>query len=97
MVQPKDLLKASLEAGRELFRHPSAPDTTPHAEPTPAAHHHALSLVPIRAIGPSERERVARHLLHLEPQDRYLRFIVRRRRYVARQCNQFVDQYYRIW
>ena len=74
MVQPKDLLKASLEAGRELFRHPSAPDTTPHAEPTPAAHHHALSLVPIRAIGPSERERVARHLLHLEPQDRYLRF-----------------------
>jgi len=74
MVQPIDLLKASLEAGRELFRHPSAPDTTPHAEPTPAAHHHALSLVPIRAIGPSERERVARHLLHLEPQDRYLRF-----------------------
>jgi GNAT superfamily N-acetyltransferase len=74
MVQPKDLLKASLEAGRELFRHPTAPDTAPHAEPTPAAHHHALSLVPIRAIGPSERERVARHLLHLEPQDRYLRF-----------------------
>jgi GNAT superfamily N-acetyltransferase len=74
MVQPKDLLKASLEAGRELFRHPTAPDTAPHAEPTPAAHHHALSLVPIRAIGPSERERVARHLLHLGPQDRYLRF-----------------------
>ncbi len=31
-------------------------------------------LVPIRAIGPGERERIACHLLELEPHDRYLRF-----------------------
>lgn len=31
-------------------------------------------LVPIRAIGPGERVRIARHLLALEPHDRYLRF-----------------------
>ncbi len=32
------------------------------------------ALVPIRAIGPSERFRIASHLLALEPPDRYLRF-----------------------
>lgn len=31
-------------------------------------------LVPIRAIGPGERGRIERHLLELEPHDRYLRF-----------------------
>lgn len=30
--------------------------------------------VPIRSIGPAQRERIAAHLLGLEPQDRYLRF-----------------------
>ena len=73
MVQPKGLLKASLEAGRELLRPltPSGADTD--ARPA-AGRQHALALVPIRAIGPSERERVARHLLALQAQDRYLRF-----------------------
>ena len=32
------------------------------------------SLVPIRALGVSHRERIAQHLLQLNPQDRYLRF-----------------------
>ena len=31
-------------------------------------------LVPIRSIGPDERERIARHLLALDTHDRYLRF-----------------------
>jgi GNAT superfamily N-acetyltransferase len=31
-------------------------------------------LVPIRSLGPNHIERIARHLLALEPQDRYLRF-----------------------
>jgi GNAT superfamily N-acetyltransferase len=30
--------------------------------------------VPIRSLGPSHRQRIARHLLSLEPSDRYLRF-----------------------
>ena len=31
-------------------------------------------MVPIRSLGPEHRERIARHLLALEPHDRYLRF-----------------------
>ncbi|WP_265289783.1 GNAT family N-acetyltransferase [Verminephrobacter eiseniae] len=31
-------------------------------------------MAPIRALGPSHRERIAGHLLQLEPADRYLRF-----------------------
>lgn len=31
-------------------------------------------LVPIRSLGANHRERIARHLLALEPRDRYLRF-----------------------
>ena len=31
-------------------------------------------LVPIRSLGPSHRERIATHLLSLDPADRYLRF-----------------------
>ena len=31
-------------------------------------------LVPIRSIGPAHRDRIAAHLLALDPQDRYLRF-----------------------
>ena len=34
----------------------------------------ATPLVPIRSLGPRHRERIARHLLALDPQDRYLRF-----------------------
>lgn len=31
-------------------------------------------MVPIRSLGANHRERIARHLMALEPQDRYLRF-----------------------
>lgn len=34
----------------------------------------ASPVVPIRSLGPHHRERIAEHLLALDPQDRYLRF-----------------------
>ena len=73
MVQPKALLKASLDAGRELLR-PMAPAGDAADASQASTGHHALALVPIRSIGPSERERMVDHLLALERQDRYLRF-----------------------
>jgi len=47
--------------------HPSADAPAPAPAPTPV-------MVPIRSIGPRERERIAQHLLALKPHDRYLRF-----------------------
>lgn len=73
MVQPKALIKASLDAGRELLR-PLVTGGEPVEAQASGGKHHALALVPIRSIGPSERERVARHLLALDKPDRYLRF-----------------------
>lgn len=67
MLNPADLIKASIEAGRELL----------HLERQggdPQQPQRAHVLVPIRALGEGHRERIARHLLALEPQDRYLRF-----------------------
>ncbi|MES2483709.1 MAG: GNAT family N-acetyltransferase [Pseudomonadota bacterium] len=32
------------------------------------------SIVPIRSLGPAHREKIAEHLLAMDPQDRYLRF-----------------------
>ena len=68
MIDAKNLLKASLEVGRDFLRPPSeVPREAPDARPAP-------SLVPIRSLGSNHRERIARHLLALEPGDRYLRF-----------------------
>ncbi|MDR7308050.1 GNAT family N-acetyltransferase [Rhodoferax saidenbachensis] len=67
MVDTKSLIRASLEAGREFLRPPSESDDTGTPRATPA-------LVPIRSLGENHRGRIARHLLALEPQDRYLRF-----------------------
>ncbi|MDB5967307.1 MAG: GCN5-related N-acetyltransferase [Polaromonas sp.] len=70
MVTPGALLKASLSASREFFRPPSAREGVREpgrASATPV-------MVPIRSIGPSHGQRIARHLLGLEPHDRYLRF-----------------------
>lgn len=39
-----------------------------------AAHHNPHALIPIRSIGPGERERILQHLLALAEHDRYLRF-----------------------
>ena len=66
MVEAKVLIKASLDAGRELLRSPAA-----HAS---AAHDAAPLIVPIRSLGPAHRERITSHLLALDEHDRYLRF-----------------------
>ncbi len=68
MVQPKALIQASLEGGRDLLR-PPAERTGDEAAPQ-----RAPVMVPIRSLGPSHRERIAGHLLALEDHDRYLRF-----------------------
>jgi GNAT superfamily N-acetyltransferase len=67
MLNAKTFLKASLGLGSFL----KAPmvETQPRATTTPQP-----VMVPIRSIGPRERERIARHLLDLTPHDRYLRF-----------------------
>jgi RimJ/RimL family protein N-acetyltransferase len=67
MVDPKTLLIASLEAGREFLRPPAEREDTEQPRPAP-------SLVPIRSLGENHRERIAQHLLALTPHDRYLRF-----------------------
>jgi GNAT superfamily N-acetyltransferase len=72
MVDPAALLKASVEAGKDLFR-PMPPAGADGAAPPPRTDK-PIVMVPIRALGPRHRERVAIHLLALEPHDRYLRF-----------------------
>jgi GNAT superfamily N-acetyltransferase len=69
MVTPGTLLKASFHAGREFFRPPAVGRAVPLAGASGAS-----VIVPIRSIGPSHGERIAAHLLALDPQDRYLRF-----------------------
>lgn len=74
MTHPKNLLKASFDAGRELLRPLALPGGALDGACADAPGHQPLALVPIRAIGPDERARVTRHLLALDDHDRYLRF-----------------------
>ena len=68
MVETKLLLKASLEAGKELLRAPGGrPSVEAADKPLPV-------MVPIRSLGENHRARIATHLLSLDLQDRYLRF-----------------------
>lgn len=72
MIATKDWLKASWGAGRGLLRPVAAQPSMPSAEG-----HQPIQVpvvVPIRALGPTYRERITQHLLLLEPADRYLRF-----------------------
>lgn len=68
MLDATNLLKASLNVGREFLRPPqdSAEDAALHRRPP--------YLVPIRSLGVNHRARIATHLLALGPHDRYLRF-----------------------
>ncbi len=68
MVEAKTLIKASLDAGRGLLRPPLEGASPPAGSRTPPV------IVPIRSLGVNHRERIARHLMALEPHDRYLRF-----------------------
>ena len=66
MVTPGNLIKASFNAGKSFFRAPTdGKDPAPHKPPV---------MVPIRSIGPRHGERIGKHLLALDAQDRYLRF-----------------------
>jgi GNAT superfamily N-acetyltransferase len=68
MIHTKDLIQASLDAGRELLHLP------PRASAGEGRASTLSPIVPIRSIGHTHRERIAKHLLALEPHDRYLRF-----------------------
>ncbi len=68
MVHTKDLIKASLEVGRDFLRPPSdGASERGETRATPV-------IVPIRSLGVKHRERIAQHLLALDHHDRYLRF-----------------------
>ena len=69
MVNPNTFFKASLDAGKELFRSPVAVNPPPSA-----VERVSTSMVPIRSIGANHGERISAHLLALSPRDRYLRF-----------------------
>ena len=64
-----NLIKASIEAGRDFLRPPQDESAGPDA-----AKRSTPLLIPIRSLGVNHRERIAKHLLSLDPQDRYLRF-----------------------
>ena len=65
MVEPKDLLKATLETSRELLRPLGGLQSRGSGRPT---------IVPIRSLGENHRDRIATHLLQLSNRDRHLRF-----------------------
>jgi GNAT superfamily N-acetyltransferase len=67
MVDPKALIQASLEAGKDLFRPPGEGNGAGASKLPPV-------VVPIRSLGANHRERIATHLLTLDEHDRYLRF-----------------------
>jgi RimJ/RimL family protein N-acetyltransferase len=70
MMDSKALLQASVAVGREFFNAPPN-----FVELSGSSEERALPhLVPMRALSPRHRERIAQHLLALSPQDRYLRF-----------------------
>lgn len=66
MFTAKALLKASLGVG-SFLKLPVVEAQALAAAPAPV-------MVPIRSIGPRERDRIAQHLLTLKLHDRYLRF-----------------------
>ena len=69
MVSTASLIRASLDAGKEFFR--QQVEDASHLQKRPKS---ALAMVPIRSIGPTHGDRIAGHLLALNPRDRYLRF-----------------------
>lgn len=68
MVETTDLIQAPLPAGQEPLYSSAEGALAPTERRTPPV------LVPIRSLGVNHRGRIARHLLALDPHDRYLRF-----------------------
>lgn len=74
MLDTKTLLQASLDASKAYFRPPAVTAAEGGVGSAAPAQTTAPLMVPIRAIGPGERPRIAQHLLALTERDRYLRF-----------------------
>lgn len=68
MIETKALVEASPEDGKEASR-----PVTEGFMPTSASGKSPV-LVPIRSLGVNHHARISRHLLALDPHDRYLRF-----------------------
>jgi GNAT superfamily N-acetyltransferase len=68
MLDAKNLIRASLDVGREFLRSPQEKSLLDTAARTPPY------FVPIRSLGVNHRSRIVDHLLALGPHDRYLRF-----------------------
>ena len=68
MFQIKVLAKAPADAGTEPLR------VATDGSNSSSVRRKSPVLVPIRSLGANHRERITRHLLALDPQDRYLRF-----------------------
>ena len=68
-----------MNAANNLIRDPTPPHSAPmqgSSQPAkePATDTRNPLIVPIRSLGANHRERIAAHLLSLDPHDRYLRF-----------------------
>jgi GNAT superfamily N-acetyltransferase len=77
MLDAPTLVRASVAAGLDWLKPPRhALDDVQVMRDAPAAEPSRKKawLVPMRALGPAHRGRIARHLLALSPADRYLRF-----------------------
>ncbi len=81
MVEAKDFLRASIEAGKDVLRGPNR--DVPDGDVDVVPGHHTVAggtekpvplVVPIRALSPRHRERIVIHLMALDAHDRYLRF-----------------------
>ena len=68
MLEAKNLIRASLDVGREFLRAPQDQPLSATAAKAPPY------LVPIRSLGANHRSRIVHHLLALGTHDRYLRF-----------------------
>ena len=73
MTATNESLKASWNASIDLLR-PVSGRETGDALVTGSKREKPQVAVPIRSLGPRHRERIANHLLALDPSDRYLRF-----------------------
>jgi GNAT superfamily N-acetyltransferase len=72
MVDTKTLLRASLEASKDLMKSPMAHELEGPRDDASAKV--APLIVPIRSLGENHRERLVQHLMALDSTDRYLRF-----------------------
>jgi RimJ/RimL family protein N-acetyltransferase len=67
MATAFDIVKATLHAGWDVLRVHSGAKVAHAIDQT-------CVMVPIRSLGPNQRQRIATHLLSLDANDRYLRF-----------------------